>query len=68
VLIDAGWTARDYTLAYEATVMASSGVPPSTEAEKANVKLLKDNAAESQKIVAELGHLNEEMTDEDSEE
>jgi hypothetical protein len=68
VLTDAGWTAHDYALTYEATVIASSGMPPSTEAEKANVTLLKDNAAESQKIVAELGHLNEQMTDEDSEE
>jgi hypothetical protein len=68
VLTDAGWNARDYSLTFEATAIASSGAPASTEAEKANVKLLKDNAAESQKILAEFGRLNEEMTDEESRE
>ena len=68
VLTDAGWNARDYTLTYEAATVAGSGAPPSTEAEKANATLLQQNAAQSQKLMQELGRLNEEMGDaEDSE-
>jgi hypothetical protein len=68
----AGWTARDWVFTSEAATMAYvrvhskdgtvSAPPPTTAAEKANVALLERNAAETEKIMQELGRLGEEMT------